>query len=70
MNEKNPRPLDEDDIALLKTYVRASTPRLDLSDFVDLGFFGDLDLGAGLQIVSVVVRARDRFRVPDLGHRV
>jgi hypothetical protein len=25
MNEKNPRPLDEDDIALLKTYVRAST---------------------------------------------
>ena len=70
MNEKNPRPLDEDDIALLKTYVRASTPRLDLSDFVDLGFFGDLDLGAGLRIVSVVVRARDRFRVPDLGHRV
>ena len=67
MNEKNPRPLDEDDIALLKTYVRASTH---LSDFVDLGFFGDLDLGAGLQIVSVVVRARDRFRVPDLGHRV
>jgi hypothetical protein len=26
MNEKNPRPLDEDDIALLKTYVRAATP--------------------------------------------
>jgi hypothetical protein len=50
MNEKNPRPLDEDDIALLKTYVRASTPRLDLSNLVDLGFFGDLDLGAGLRI--------------------
>jgi hypothetical protein len=32
MNEKNPRPLDEDDIALLKTYVRTATPLLDLSD--------------------------------------
>jgi hypothetical protein len=30
MNEKNPRPLDEDDIALLKTYV--SVPPLDLPD--------------------------------------
>jgi hypothetical protein len=26
MSEKNPRPLDEDDIALLKTYVRAARP--------------------------------------------
>jgi hypothetical protein len=26
MNEKNPRPLDEDDIALLKTYVRDTIP--------------------------------------------
>jgi hypothetical protein len=26
ITEKNPRPLDEDDIALLKTYVRAATP--------------------------------------------
>lgn len=26
MAEKNPRPLDEDDIALLKTYVSAATP--------------------------------------------
>jgi 26S proteasome regulatory subunit T1 len=24
LKEKNPRPLDEDDIALLKTYVRSS----------------------------------------------
>jgi hypothetical protein len=30
MNEKNPRPLDEDDIALLKTYVSAP-PRPDRS---------------------------------------
>ena len=36
MNEKNPRPLDEDDIALLKTYVRAATLLLDLSDLLDL----------------------------------
>jgi hypothetical protein len=26
LNEKNPRPLDEDDIALLKTYVSVQTP--------------------------------------------
>lgn len=26
LNEKNPRPLDEDDIALLKTYVSAPGP--------------------------------------------
>jgi 26S proteasome regulatory subunit T1 len=31
MNEKNPRPLDEDDIALLKTYVSAPLHRIDLS---------------------------------------
>jgi hypothetical protein len=32
MNEKNPRPLDEDDIALLKTYVSARPlHRIDLS---------------------------------------
>ena len=52
MNEKNPRPLDEDDIALLKTYVRAATLHLDLSDLLDLGFF--LVFGPGLVLQSCV----------------
>ena len=47
MNEKNPRPLDEDDIALLKTYVRAPTP----SDPLTLSNLG------------LLVRARDLSRV-------
>jgi len=46
MNEKNPRPLDEDDIALLKTYVRAATLNL------DLGFF--FVFGPGLVLQSCV----------------
>jgi len=58
-------------------------PRLDLSDLVDLGFFGDLVLGWGFVVVFIVVRAQDWFRVlissvvcdgivllPDLGRRV
>jgi hypothetical protein len=37
MNEKNPRPLDEDDIALLKTYVRAATSPTPLESRFSLG---------------------------------
>ncbi|RWW27375.1 hypothetical protein GW17_00008196 [Ensete ventricosum] len=41
INEKNPRPLDEDDIALLKTYVSpflSSSSRSPLSSFCNLIF--------------------------------
>lgn len=45
LNEKNPRPLDEDDIALLKTYVSISLNSL-LSFLLDIvvRLIGTLDL--------------------------
>lgn len=63
MNEKNPRPLDEDDIALLKTYVRTATPvwisrisgsRVLLADLVLRWCFG---------VIFVGIWAGDRSRV-------
>jgi hypothetical protein len=39
LNEKNPRPLDEDDIALLKTYVSATPVWISSPVLLDLEFF-------------------------------
>jgi hypothetical protein len=53
LNEKNPRPLDEDDIALLKTYVSAtpvwiSSPRSPGSRVLRDDSFSRWGLSAGL----------------------
>jgi len=47
LNEKNPRPLDEDDIALLKTYVSAPGPDRSPSSLPSVVAFVNLELVHG-----------------------
>ena len=68
MNEKNPRPLDEDDIALLKTYVRAPTPSDPLLSRISVFWFAPvICLGFGLLLTGKIAAPTPSVNFPGEG---